>query len=106
MGLWGSLASLRGLGPRDPGSNPGNPIYKQLNETMANKLKKVKSSGRFGARYGRSVRSKMADAETKQRVKQICPYCKKSGVKRLSKGIWKCSKCNKKFASDTFYLAQ
>mgnify|MGYP001605692630 CR=1 FL=1 len=26
MGLWGSLVSLRGLGLRDPGSNPGSPI--------------------------------------------------------------------------------
>lgn len=26
MGLWGNLVSLRGLGLRDPGSNPGSPI--------------------------------------------------------------------------------
>ena len=26
MGLWGNLASLRALGVRDPGSNPGSPI--------------------------------------------------------------------------------
>ena len=71
---------------------------------MTNKLKKVKSSGRFGARYGRSVRRKVVDVESKQRVKQKCPYCGKLGVKRLSKGIWKCKKCDKKFASDTYYL--
>jgi large subunit ribosomal protein L37Ae len=71
---------------------------------MTNKLKKVKAAGRFGVRYGRSVRSKMAEVETKQRKKQKCPYCKKSGIKRLSKGIWHCLKCNKKFASDTYYL--
>lgn len=27
MGLWGNLASLRGLGPCDPGSNPGSPSF-------------------------------------------------------------------------------
>jgi large subunit ribosomal protein L37Ae len=71
---------------------------------MPKKLKKAKSAGRFGARYGRSVRNKLVEVETKQRTKQECPFCQKTGVKRLSKGIWKCSKCNKKFASDTYYL--
>ena len=71
---------------------------------MTNKLKKVKSAGRFGARYGRSVRANVVKVESKQRVKQKCPYCEKLGVKRLSKGIWKCNKCDKKFASDTYYI--
>jgi large subunit ribosomal protein L37Ae len=71
---------------------------------MPTKSKKAKSSGRFGSKYGRSVRAKLVQVETKQRLKQRCPFCKKLGVKRLSKGIWKCSKCNKKFASNTYYL--
>ena len=71
---------------------------------MPAKLKKTKSAGKFGARYGRSIRSKLVKVEEKQRKKQKCPYCKKLGVKRLSTGIWKCSKCNKKFASDAYYL--
>jgi large subunit ribosomal protein L37Ae len=71
---------------------------------MASKLKKTKSAGRFGARYGKKVRVKTVKVESKQRLKQKCPFCSKLGVKRLSKGIWKCSKCDKKFASDTYYL--
>ncbi len=71
---------------------------------MPVKLKKTKSAGRFGARYGKLVRSKLVKVETKQRVKQTCPFCKKKGAKRLSKGIWKCSKCDKKFASNTYHL--
>jgi len=73
---------------------------------MPSKSKKSRSSGRFGARYGRSVRTKTANVEQKQRKKQKCPYCGKPGVKRLSKGIWDCKKCGKKFASDTYYLTQ
>ena len=73
---------------------------------MAKKFKKIGSSGRFGVKYGRSVRNKLSKVETKQRVKQKCPYCGKNGVKRLSKGIWKCSKCDKKFADDTYYLPE
>jgi len=71
---------------------------------MASKLKKTKSAGRFGARYGKKVRVKTVKVESKQRLKQKCPFCSKLGIKRLSKGIWKCSKCDKKFASDTYYL--
>jgi len=71
---------------------------------MPTKSKKTKSAGRFGARYGKRVRTKLVKVETKQRVKQTCPYCAKKGVKRLSKGIWHCKKCDKKFASDTYYL--
>jgi large subunit ribosomal protein L37Ae len=71
---------------------------------MATKTKKAKASGKFGARYGRRVREKFSAVESKQRVKQKCPYCQKEGVKRLSKGIWECSKCGKKFASDVYYL--
>ena len=68
------------------------------------KSKKTKSSGRFGARYGKRVRDKLVNVESKQRKKQKCPLCGRLGVKRLSKGIWKCPKCSKKFAGGTYYL--
>ena len=68
------------------------------------KLKKVKSAGRFGARYGKTIKDKLVKVEVKQRKKQKCPFCKKPKAKRLSKGIWLCKACNKKFASDIYYL--
>jgi len=71
---------------------------------MATKSKKTKSAGRFGARYGKTVRNKLVKIEVKQRKKQKCPFCEKLGAKRLSKGIWECSKCKKKFASNTYCL--
>jgi len=67
---------------------------------------KVKSSGRFGARYGKLVRTLSSSIESKQRKRQKCPHCKKSGVKRLASGIWKCPKCEAKFASAAYYLDQ
>jgi large subunit ribosomal protein L37Ae len=71
---------------------------------MPSKSKKSRAAGRFGARYGRNVKSKLANVEDKQRKKQTCPYCGKIGIKRVSKGIWNCPRCEKKFASDTYYL--
>ena len=69
------------------------------------KTKKIKSAGRFGARYGRKVRIKTVEIENLQRKKQTCIFCKGT-AKRLSKGIWQCKKCGKKFAGHTYYLAK
>jgi large subunit ribosomal protein L37Ae len=71
---------------------------------MTSKTKKAKSSGRFGARYGKTPKSYLVAIEEKQRKKQRCPFCKKLGVKRFAKGLWHCKKCGKKFASDVYYL--
>ena len=70
------------------------------------KTKKAKASGRFGARYGKKVRSRLNEVEVKQHKKQKCPFCGKLGVKKLSKGIWHCKKCSKKFAGDIYYLRE
>ena len=71
---------------------------------MATKSKKTKSAGRFGARYGNRIKDRLVKVEEKQRIKQKCPFCEKLGVKREAKGIWKCPKCKKRFASGTFHL--
>jgi large subunit ribosomal protein L37Ae len=67
------------------------------------RTKKVKSAGRFGARYGRKVRTKIAQIEAVQRKKQECLFCNGT-AKRLSKGIWECKKCKKKFTSHTYSI--
>jgi len=68
------------------------------------KTRKIKAAGRYGVRGGVHARRRLVKIEEKQRKKQICPYCKKPKLKKLSKGIWKCKKCNKKFASDVYYI--
>ncbi len=64
--------------------------------------KKVGSAGRFGARYGRSIRQKIATIEAKQKAWQKCPYCSKLRVKRVSTGIWQCRSCNTKFTGKAY----
>lgn len=71
---------------------------------MAQKLKKTRAAGRFGCKYGRKVRGRIVNVEDKQRIKQKCPFCESNKVKRKSKGIWHCGKCEKTFASDAYYL--
>ncbi|MGY4884976.1 MAG: 50S ribosomal protein L37ae [Nanobdellota archaeon] len=72
---------------------------------MTTKSKKTKSAGRLGVRYGKKVRNMLVQTEIKQKKRQKCPFCNRFGVKRLASGIWKCPKCNKKFAGDSYYLS-
>lgn len=63
----------------------------------------VKAAGRFGVRYGQSIKRRIAKIEERQRKKQACIFC--GGLaKRLAKGIWHCQRCDKKFAGHTYYL--
>ncbi len=70
------------------------------------KTKKVGSTGRFGVRYGLTVKQKVAAIEKKQKMKYECPSCHTVAVKREAKGIWSCSKCAHKFAGKAFYLGE
>ncbi len=67
------------------------------------KTKKVKSAGRFGARYGLKLRKKLIEVENKQKKKHECPSCKKKGLKRIASGIWECPKCGNKFAGKAYF---
>ena len=68
--------------------------------------KKVGSTGRFGTRYGLTVKQKVLAIEKKQKIKYECPRCFKSAVKRVSKGIWACKKCDHTFTGKAFYLGE
>ena len=68
--------------------------------------KKVGSTGRFGVRYGLTIRQKVLAVEKKQKAKYECPSCAKIAVKRIAKGIWSCAKCSHKFAGKAFYLGE
>lgn len=65
-------------------------------------LKKLGSAGRFGARYGRKIKKKVAEIERVLHQKHKCPYCARPGVKRVATGIWYCSKCEAKFAGKAY----
>ncbi|MBR9692244.1 50S ribosomal protein L37ae [Candidatus Woesearchaeota archaeon] len=71
---------------------------------MAEKKKRLGSVKRFGARYGRRVKHKLAEIEAVQRGKHVCPYCRAPRVKRLAVGIWNCRKCGAKFSGKAYSI--
>jgi large subunit ribosomal protein L37Ae len=71
---------------------------------MGTKTRKVKSAGRFGARYGKKVRERVTKVELKQRKKQQSPFHPQGVAKRIAAGIWKCSKTGKTFADNAYYI--
>lgn len=69
--------------------------------------KKLGISGRFGTRYGTTLRKRIKAIEEIQKVKHICPHCHSKHVQRYSAGIWQCRKtsCMKKFSGGSFFPA-
>ncbi len=68
------------------------------------RTKVVGSAGRFGARYGATLRRRVALIERRMRDKSVrCPYCRTMGsLKRLSFGIWTCRKCHTVFTGGAY----
>ena len=60
------------------------------------------SAGRFGARYGRVARKRVAEIESDMHDDHDCPECGSSAVDRQGTGIWQCGKCSYKFAGGTY----
>lgn len=68
--------------------------------------KHYKAVGRYGTRYGRRNREKVALIEIEQKKKHKCPYCAFPKVSRISVGIWKCDKCSAKFTSRAYTVSK
>ena len=60
------------------------------------------SAGRFGARYGRVARKRVAEIESDMHDDHDCPECGSTSVDRNGTGIWQCGKCDYKFAGGTY----
>ncbi|RLE47269.1 50S ribosomal protein L37ae [Candidatus Woesearchaeota archaeon] len=61
---------------------------------------------RFGARYGRTVKKRLAKIEREQKKKHKCPYCSKTQVKRVFAGVWYCRSCGAKFTSKAYTVTK
>ncbi|GKT34635.1 Ribosomal protein L37ae like protein [Aduncisulcus paluster] len=71
---------------------------------MARRTKKVGIAGKYGTRYGASLRKQARAIEIKQHSKYMCPFCAKLRVKRAACGIWQCRSCGKTMAGGAYTL--
>ncbi len=69
---------------------------------MSKRTKKVKSAGRFQARYGVLVRKLVRDIEAVQKANHVCPVCGHRTLRRESAGIWRCRKCGAVFSGGAY----
>ena len=58
--------------------------------------------GRFGTRYGKSTRDKIARAESSVRKSRKSPFTNTNSVRRVSAGIWYCKKSGIKFTGKAY----
>ena len=72
---------------------------------MAKRTKKVGICGKYGARYGATLRKVVKKFEISQHATYVSPFCGKNSVRRVAGGIWKCKRTNKKIAGGCYQLA-
>lgn len=67
---------------------------------------KIGSVKRYGPRYGRTLKDRLATVEKEQKKNHRCPYCTYDQVKQQAVGIFLCSKCGTKFANKAYTVAK
>ncbi|KAJ1028311.1 hypothetical protein NDA18_002976 [Ustilago nuda] len=66
---------------------------------------KVGITGKYGTRYGASLRRQIKKIEISQHSKYTCTFCGKDSVKRKAVGIWECRACKKVMAGGAWTLS-
>ncbi|MFN4133427.1 MAG: 50S ribosomal protein L37ae [Candidatus Hadarchaeales archaeon] len=66
------------------------------------KTEKVGIAGKFGPRYGFTIRRKHAEVASKAMQNYRCPNCSEKRLRRVGTGIWQCRKCGAKFAGGAY----
>jgi large subunit ribosomal protein L37Ae len=72
--------------------------------SQGKRTKKVGICGKYGTRYGASLRKVIKKIEVSQHAKYTCVFCGKDTVKRGVVGIWNCGACKKTVAGGAYTL--
>ncbi|KAH0730227.1 hypothetical protein KY289_001415 [Solanum tuberosum] len=62
---------------------------------MTKRTKKAGIVGKYGTRYGASLRKQIKKLEVTQHNKYFCEFCRKYAIKRKAFCIWGCKDCGK-----------
>ncbi|RMZ85764.1 hypothetical protein DV737_g434, partial [Chaetothyriales sp. CBS 132003] len=72
---------------------------------MTKRTKKVGVTGKYGTRYGASLRKQVKKMEITQHARYTCTFCGKNTVKRTAVGIWNCKSCRKVVAGGAWTVS-
>jgi len=72
---------------------------------MGKRTKKVGVVGKYGTRYGASIRKQIKKVEITQHATYTCSFCGKDSVKRQVTGIWTCRACKKQVAGGAYSVS-
>lgn len=72
---------------------------------MTKRTKKVGVTGKYGVRYGASLRKQVKKMEISQHARYTCTFCGKNAVKRKAVGIWDCKSCKKTVAGGAWTVS-
>ncbi|EIW79309.1 60S ribosomal protein L43 [Coniophora puteana RWD-64-598 SS2] len=72
---------------------------------MSKRTRKVGVTGKYGTRYGASLRKQVKKMEITQHARYTCTFCGKDSVKREAVGIWKCKSCKKVIAGGAWTVS-
>ncbi|MQL75204.1 hypothetical protein Taro_007568 [Colocasia esculenta] len=75
-----------------------------LSRSRTKRTKKAGIVGKYGTRYGASLRKQIKKMEVSQHAKYFCEFCGKFAVKRKAVGIWGCKDCGKVKAGGAYTL--
>ena len=69
---------------------------------MGRRTKKQGICGKYGTRYGGSLRKVIKKIEISQHSTYNCSFCGKDTQKRVVSGIWSCRSCHKTIAGGAY----
>ena len=72
---------------------------------MGRRTLKVGITGKYGTRYGSTLRKIVRKIEVSQHSTYHCAFCGKDSVKRKCVGIWECRTCRKVMAGGAYTLS-
>ena len=75
-----------------------------LPRAQSKRTKKAGICGKYGTRYGSSLRKVIKKMEVSQHSRFLCDFCGKYAVKRTAVGIWECKPCNRVKAGGAYTL--
>ncbi len=69
---------------------------------MSQRTKKVGPTGWMGPRYGIRIRRRVVEIDRAKRSSFPCPRCSTVTLRRVASGIFQCSRCRTRFASNAY----